>query len=235
MSDCCDSSDVNVFDVAVIGAGSAGFSAAITAADEGARVALIGYDTIGGTCVNVGCVPSKTLIRAAESLHNAAASKRFDGIEVSASVSDWSEVVAQKQALVDELRQAKYVDVLPSYNTIAYKEGKASFTENGDLTVDGELLDAGKIIIATGSKPHIPAIPGIDSIPYRTGAVARIAFGHWRGLQRCGNRTNLCTSRRRRNDREPARDITRGGARDQFGANRVFSGRRHTRTHVQCL
>ena len=71
MSDCCDSSDENVFDVAVIGAGSAGFSAAITAADEGARVALIGYDTIGGTCVNVGCVPSKALIRAAESLHNA--------------------------------------------------------------------------------------------------------------------------------------------------------------------
>jgi len=84
-------------------------------------------------------------------VHNAAASKRFDGIEASASVTDWSAVVAQKQALVDELRQAKYVDVLPSYNTIAYKEGKASFTENGDLTVDGELLDVGKIIIATGS------------------------------------------------------------------------------------
>jgi len=141
MSDCCDSSDENVFDVAVIGAGSAGFSAAITAADEGARVALIGYDTIGGTCVNVGCVPSKTLIRAAESLHNAAASKRFDGIEVTASVTDWSAVVAQKQALVDELRNAKYIDVLPSYSKIAYKEGKASFTESGDLTVDGELLE----------------------------------------------------------------------------------------------
>jgi len=149
MSDCCDSSDEKTFDVAVIGAGSAGFSAAITAADEGARVALIGYDTIGGTCVNVGCVPSKALIRAAESLHNAAASKRFDGIEASASVTDWSAVVAQKQALVDELRQAKYVDVLPSYNTIAYKEGKASFTQ-----------------------PHIPSIPGIDSIPYLTSTTA---------------------------------------------------------------
>ena len=134
MSDCCDSSDEKTFDVAVIGAGSAGFSAAITAADEGARVALIGYDTIGGTCVNVGCVPSKALIRAGESLHNAAASKRFNGIEASASVTDWSAVVAQKQALVDELRQAKYVDVLPSYNTIAYKQGKASFTKNGPVS-----------------------------------------------------------------------------------------------------
>ena len=162
MSDCCDPSNGNAFDVAVIGAGSAGFSAAITAADEGARVALIGYDTIGGTCVNVGCVPSKALIRAAESLHNAAASKRFEGIEASARVTDWSAVVAQKQALVDELRQAKYVDVLPSYNTIAYKAGKASFTANGNLAVDGETLEVGKIIIATGSQPHIPAIPGID-------------------------------------------------------------------------
>lgn len=172
MSDCCDSSKDNAFDVAVIGAGSAGFSAAITAADEGARVALIGYGTIGGTCVNVGCVPSKALIRAAESLHNAAASKRFDGIEATASVTDWSAVVAQKQALVDELRQAKYIDVLPSYNTIAYKEGQASFAENGTLTVDGEVLDARKIIIATGSQPHVPAIPGIDSIPYLTSTTA---------------------------------------------------------------
>ena len=172
MSDCCDSSKDNAYDVAVIGAGSAGFSAAITAADEGARVALIGYDTIGGTCVNVGCVPSKTLIRTAESLHNGAASKRFDGIEASASVSDWSAVVVQKQALVDELRQAKYIDILPSYNTIAYKAGQASFTENGALTVDGEVLDAGKIIIATGSQPHVPEIPGIESIPYLTSTTA---------------------------------------------------------------
>ena len=59
-TDCC----TGAYDLAVIGAGSAGFSAAITAADQGARVALIGHGTIGGTCVNVGCVPSKTMIRA---------------------------------------------------------------------------------------------------------------------------------------------------------------------------
>jgi len=172
MSDCCDTSRDETFDVAVIGAGSAGFSAAITAADEGARVALIGYDTIGGTCVNVGCVPSKALIRAAESLHNAAAAKRFDGIQASASITDWSAVIAQKQALVEELRQAKYVDVLPSYNAISYLEGKASFTESGGLSVDGTLLNAGTIIIATGSHPHVPAIPGIDTVPYLTSTTA---------------------------------------------------------------
>lgn len=172
MSDCCDTEKNGAYDLAVIGAGSAGFSAAITAADEGARVALIGHDTIGGTCVNVGCVPSKALIRVAESLHNAAASKRFDGIEASANVTDWSAVVAQNQALVEELRQAKYTDVLPSYNSISYLEGQASFAENGTLLLNGETVDAAKIIIATGSQPHIPTIPGIDAVPYLTSTTA---------------------------------------------------------------
>ncbi|KIU53552.1 FAD-dependent oxidoreductase, partial [Bradyrhizobium elkanii] len=70
------------YDLIVVGAGSAGFSAAITAAEQGAQVALVGHGTIGGTCVNFGCVPSKTLIRATEAVHHAnIASTRFDGIE----------------------------------------------------------------------------------------------------------------------------------------------------------
>ena len=69
MTDSCCPPNSNPHDLIVIGAGSAGFSAAITAAEEGARVALIGHGLIGGTCVNVGCVPSKTMIRAAEALH----------------------------------------------------------------------------------------------------------------------------------------------------------------------
>ena len=68
------------YDLAVIGAGSAGFSAAITAANLGARVALIGHGTIGGTCVNVGCVPSKTMVRAAEAVHAAGSATRFPGL-----------------------------------------------------------------------------------------------------------------------------------------------------------
>ncbi len=172
MSDCCDSPKENAFDLAVIGAGSAGFSAAITAADAGARVALIGYDTIGGTCVNVGCVPSKALIRAAESLHNASAAKRFDGIEATTRVTDWQAVVQQKQALVDELRQAKYIDVLPRYNSVEYMEGNASFTASGSIEVDGEIIDAPKVIIATGSQPNIPDITGIDQVPFLTSTTA---------------------------------------------------------------
>ena len=76
------------YDLAVIGAGSAGFSAAITAAEQGAQVVLIGHGTIGGTCVNVGCVPSKTMIRAAESLHQAKTASRFHGVEASGMVTN---------------------------------------------------------------------------------------------------------------------------------------------------
>lgn len=166
MSDCCDTKNNGSYDVAVVGAGSAGFSAAITAADEGAEVALIGYGTIGGTCVNVGCVPSKTLIRAAETLHIAKAADRFDGIQASAKVTDWRAAVKQKQDLVDDLRKAKYTDILPAYNSVAYLEGEAMFSKDGALTVDGNAVDAKKIIIATGTRPAMPSINGIESIPY---------------------------------------------------------------------
>lgn len=97
----------------VIGAGSAGFSAAITAAEAGADVTLVGDGTIGGTCVNIGCVPSKTMIRAVEPLYQAGHAARFEGIASSSKVLDWRAVVAQKQQLVDDLRQTKYIDVLP--------------------------------------------------------------------------------------------------------------------------
>jgi len=88
-ADCCGTGGSNGhYDLAVIGAGSAGFSAAITAAEQGAQVALIGHGTIGGTCVNVGCVPSKTLIRAAEAIHHANTASRFAGISAQARVND---------------------------------------------------------------------------------------------------------------------------------------------------
>jgi mercuric reductase len=160
------------FDVAVIGAGSAGFSAAITAAEEGARVALIGYGTIGGTCVNIGCVPSKALIRTAETLHIAKAADRFDGIEASAKVTDWKAAVQQKQELVDDLRKAKYSDLLSAYDSVSYLEGEAAFLNDGKLSVGGDIIEADKVIIATGARPALPSIEGIESVPYLTSTTA---------------------------------------------------------------
>src|SRR5260370_851618 len=125
MNDCCaPPTDGRAYDLAVIGAGSAGFAAAITAAELGAQVALIGHGMIGGTCVNIGCVPSKTLIRATGSIHQADAAKRFAGIAGAAHVDDWPAAVRQKDELVASLRQAKYVDLLASYDRIRYLEGR---------------------------------------------------------------------------------------------------------------
>jgi len=170
--ECCGNGKPNGrYDLAVIGAGSAGFSAAITAADQGAQVALIGHGTIGGTCVNVGCVPSKALIRAAEAVHHANSAPRFAGVEAAGRVKDWNALRAQKDELVASLRQAKYIDLLPAYNGIAYLEGKARLG-NGGVIVDGEHIDAGKVIVATGSHEFVPAIPGIEDIPYLTSTTA---------------------------------------------------------------
>ena len=170
--DCCVTDKPSGrYDLAVIGAGSAGFSAAITAADQGAQVALIGHGTIGGTCVNVGCVPSKALIRAAEAIHHANGATRFSGVEAAGRLKNWNALRKQKDALVTSLRQAKYSDLLPSYNSIAYIEGQARLG-NGGVMVDGRHISAGKVIIATGSREYVPAIPGIENIPYLTSTTA---------------------------------------------------------------
>lgn len=171
MSDCCAGNGKGPYDLAVIGAGSAGFSAAITAAEQGAQVALIGHGTIGGTCVNIGCVPSKALIRATESLHHAEAAARFAGIRAEGRVTDWAALIAQKDELVTGLRQAKYADLLPAYNTIAYLEGPARLAAGG-VAVNGALVKTPKVIIATGARPAVPPIPGIGTIEYLTSTSA---------------------------------------------------------------
>lgn len=172
MSDCCVSGNRGKqFDLAVIGAGSAGFSAAITAAEQGAQVALIGHGTIGGTCVNIGCVPSKTLIRAAETQHQASAAARFAGIRARGQVDDWASTVRQKDELVSNLRQAKYADLLPAYNNISYVEGQARLAEGG-VAINGDLIKAPRVIIVTGARPAVPSIPGLETVEYLTSTTA---------------------------------------------------------------
>lgn len=172
MSGCCTSEKSSKkFDLAVVGAGSAGFSAAITAAEQGAQVALVGHGVIGGTCVNIGCVPSKTLIRAAQTLHQARAAERFSGIGAKGQVRDWAATVRQKDGLIAGLRQSKYADLLPAYNNVSYVEGQARLVEGG-VAINGGLLKAQRIIITTGARPAVPSIHGIESVEYLTSTTA---------------------------------------------------------------
>ena len=171
MEDCCAPKNNKGYDLAIIGAGSAGFSAAIAAADQGADVALIGYGTIGGTCVNVGCVPSKTMIRAAEALHGARAASRFPGLAAEAKVTDWNLLVEAKNDLVGSLRQKKYIDLLPEYKGVAYLEGAARLTNSG-VTIGNSEIATDRVIIASGSSPTTPEIPGLANVPWLTSTSA---------------------------------------------------------------
>lgn len=158
-------SNDRAFDLMVIGAGSAGFAAAIRGAELGKRVALVGSGTIGGTCVNVGCIPSKTLIRSVE-LHHLAGQPRFRGVHTVPGAISWPEVIAHKDELVNELRQEKYIDVLPAYPEITYIEGLARLTGVNGVEVDGRAYNPGKIILTTGALPWAPPIPGLAQTEY---------------------------------------------------------------------
>lgn len=150
----------------IAGAGSAAFSAAITAAGLGARVVMAGSGTIGGTCVNVGCVPSKTLIRAVETIHQARSASRFHGIQGDAELHQWPALMEQKRALVSQLRKSKYEDLLPRYPGITYIQGHVEFLGEGLSMRAGEAVyTPRKVILATGSSPAPPLLPGITEIP----------------------------------------------------------------------
>jgi len=153
------------YDLLVIGGGSAGFAAAIKGAELNARVLLVESDTIGGTCVNVGCIPSKTLIRAAELTYRCAY-PTFEGLAVCPLASDWQRVIQQKDELVAALRQGKYVDVVNIYPNITLVRGRARLTGGRGVTVNGKTYNPGKIVLATGAHPWAPPIPGLAETGY---------------------------------------------------------------------
>jgi len=153
------------FDLLVIGGGSAGFAAAIRGAELGARVAIVEEGTIGGTCVNIGCVPSKTLIRAAELCYRTAY-HQFEGLQRCPPPSEWQRVVQQKEELVTALREGKYLHVLEAYPTITLLRGRAQFVSPDTVQVNGQTYTAGKFLIATGSRPWAPPIPGLAESGY---------------------------------------------------------------------
>ncbi|TYO91371.1 mercury(II) reductase [Oceanicella actignis] len=162
-ADCCARGD-DAFDLAVIGAGSAGFSAAIAAAEAGRRVALFGHGTIGGTCVNVGCVPSKAMIRAAAAVRGAADAGRFPGVTPCKAVADWAGLVEGTARLVDEMRRRKYADLLPRHPGIAYFELGPAWPCAQGVEAGGRVFRAPRVILATGSRPRMPDIEGLAEV-----------------------------------------------------------------------
>lgn len=162
--------EVNDVDLAVIGSGGAAMSAAIAARQAGASVVLIERATLGGTCVNVGCVPSKTLLAAAGARHGAV-TNTFAGVRTSAGGVDLAALIAQKDELVAGMRQAKYADVAAAYG-FEVRPGHARFLDRDTMAVDGQPLRARAYLLATGAEPARPDLPGLDEVDYLTSTTA---------------------------------------------------------------
>ena len=162
------SEDNNAKHLIIVGGGSAAFAAALEAQSLGSRVTLINAGLpIGGTCVNVGCVPSKNLIRVAESLHNAK-NNRFEGLHTEGRVSAFKALINQKRELVGDLQQQKYVDVIKDIDGITQVKGRATLSSPTSVEVNGETISSDNILLATGSRPNIPDINGLHDVNFLT-------------------------------------------------------------------
>lgn len=156
------------YDLLIIGSGSAGVAAAIRASELGATAAVVEQaDVIGGTCVNIGCIPSKNLIEAAHHFH--AARTGFPGIAACEPQLVWDEVIAQKRRLVETLRREKYTDVLQAYEGITLLRGHAELRlgKRDDavvVRVNDRDVRARKVILATGTRPAMPPVPGLAEV-----------------------------------------------------------------------
>ena len=158
------------YDLAILGAGSGAFAAGIEAVRQGRRVAVIEEGTVGGTCVNVGCIPSKALLTAAEAVHTAAR-QPFPGVRTAAQGVTMSTLVAGKDAIVDGLRQEKYLDLIDEYGWDLIR-GRGRFVDGPAIEVDGQRIEADRFIIATGASPWVPPIDGLDDVRYLTSTTA---------------------------------------------------------------
>ncbi len=157
------------YDLIIIGGGSAAFSAAIKAESLGLTTLMVnaGLD-FGGTCVNVGCVPSKNLIRAAETAYHATHSN-FKGVKPKGVDIDFKQIITDKKQLVATLQQQKYFDVVSNFKYLTMLKGWAEFIDKKTIQVNGKhKYTALKFIIATGATTNIPTIEGLSEVGYLT-------------------------------------------------------------------
>lgn len=156
-----DAGEGDAYELLIIGTGGAGTSAAIRASELGVHAAIVeGGEVVGGTCVNVGCIPSKYLIEAAAHYH--AARTAFPGIRPCEPDLAWAEVLRRKREIVEGLRQEKYLDVLASYEGITLLRGRAELLGGGRVRVGDAEVRARGVIVATGTRPAMPPIPGLS-------------------------------------------------------------------------
>lgn len=161
------------YDLVIIGGGAAGFAAATKANDIGARALIVNSDLpIGGTCVNVGCIPSKVLLEMAYDF-SYGKNSRFESLDYKLNGwVDFKRVIEEKDKIVAKIRQRNYIDVVSSFKTVDYVEGKGYIRSPNEISINGEIYWADKIIIATGSSPRVLPLKGIEKVNYLTNRTA---------------------------------------------------------------
>jgi mercuric reductase len=170
------------YDLVILGSGSTAFAAALHAAELGKTAIMTEVRTIGGTCANRGCLPSKNLIEAARLVYDAA-HPRYPGLTPTHLSFNFADLISQKDEIIKSYRTQKYVNILDDFEHIQQIAGKATLISDHEVEVqnpDGLHHLAGEhILIATGSIPTIPDIPGLADIPYLTSDLLSSADDPW--------------------------------------------------------
>lgn len=163
--------DAQHYDLVILGSGSTAFAAAIAANELGKTAVMTEARTIGGTCVNRGCLPSKNLIEAAKLFHDAQ-TPRYPGLEGRTLGLDFHQLIAQKDEVIASYREKKYLSIFGVESQVVIEPGRVRFRDPHTVEVVGakgtKLLSGDQVLIALGSSPVIPAIEGIEDVPYLT-------------------------------------------------------------------
>ncbi len=169
-------------DLVILGSGSTAFAAALHAAELGKTSVMAEYRTVGGTCANRGCLPSKNLIEAARLVYDAA-HPRYPGLSPVQMPITWADLIAQKDAIIQEYRAHKYESLLDEPERIQVVSGTASLVSDHEVEVQSaqgtRRLVGDQLLIATGSAPTIPNVPGLAEVPYLTSDLLSSADDPW--------------------------------------------------------
>jgi len=156
------------FHLILVGGGSAAVAAARAACARGARVTLVNEGLpLGGTCLHVGCVPSKFLIRAGEAMRHAGHA-RYPGIRPKGAQLDFAALAAANRGLVDTLRELNYESPLPKIEGLTLVRGWGRLVDGRTVEVNRETIRGDAILLATGSRSAFPDLPGLDTVPVLT-------------------------------------------------------------------
>ncbi len=157
--------DKTHYDLVILGSGSTAFAAALRAQEYGRSAVMIEERTVGGTCVNRGCLPSKNLIEAARIIHDAK-NPRYPGLTPTKMDFDFRQLIEQKNEIIHNYREKKYESLIGG--KISFEDGHAEFFDANTVEVNGKRLSGEKILIATGARPVLPPIDGLEQVHFLT-------------------------------------------------------------------